>query len=66
MQTAHANQYRSWQVSKRSTPMLHARPFIGGVPLYRQVQSRIEDMIRANPRARAIPCPTRSSPSASG
>ena len=35
--------------------MLHARPFIGGVPLYRQVQSGIEDMIRANPRARAIP-----------
>ena len=24
--------------------MLHARPFVGGVPLYRQVQSGIEDM----------------------
>ena len=35
--------------------MLHARPFVGGVPLYRQVQSGIEDMIRANPRAKAIP-----------
>src|SRR5262249_21280231 len=35
--------------------MLHARPFIGGVPLYRQVQSGIEDMIRDNPRAKAIP-----------
>jgi GntR family transcriptional regulator len=35
--------------------MLHARPFVGGVPLYRQVQSGIEDMIRDNPRAKAIP-----------
>ena len=35
--------------------MLHARPFVGGVPLYRRVQSGIEDLIRANPRAKAIP-----------
>jgi GntR family transcriptional regulator len=35
--------------------MLHARPFVGGVPLYRQVQSGIEDMIRDNPRAKAMP-----------
>src|SRR5499425_2404233 len=35
--------------------MLHARPFVGGVPLYRQVQSGIEEMIRAKPRAKAMP-----------
>jgi hypothetical protein len=34
---------------------VHARPFIGGVPLYRQVQSGIEDMIRDNPRAKEMP-----------
>src|SRR5262249_9182954 len=35
--------------------MLHARPFIGGVPLYRQVQSGIVGLSRGTPRAKEIP-----------
>jgi GntR family transcriptional regulator, N-acetylglucosamine utilization regulator len=35
--------------------MLDAKPFVEGVPLYRQVQSGIEDMIRANRRAKQMP-----------
>jgi GntR family transcriptional regulator len=37
--------------------MRHLRPaaFIPGVPLYRQVQDRIEDLIRANGRSEKIP-----------
>src|SRR6266545_3291773 len=35
--------------------MLDVKPFLEGMPLYRQVQAGIEDMIRANPRAKEIP-----------
>jgi GntR family transcriptional regulator len=35
--------------------MLDVKSFVEGVPLYRQVQSGIEEMIRANPRAKEIP-----------
>jgi GntR family transcriptional regulator len=35
--------------------MLDVKPFVEGMPLYRQVQAGIEDMIRANPRAKEIP-----------
>jgi len=35
--------------------MLEVKPFVEGIPLYRQVQGGIEDMIRANPRAKEIP-----------
>jgi len=35
--------------------MLDVKPFVEGVPLYRQVQAGIEDMIRAHPDAKEMP-----------
>jgi GntR family transcriptional regulator len=34
--------------------MLDVKPFVEGLPLYRQVQAGIEDMIRAQPDAKAM------------
>src|ERR1700722_6313662 len=34
--------------------MLDVKPFVEGLPLYRQVQAGIEDMIRAQPEARTV------------
>src|SRR6266849_8787884 len=35
--------------------MLDVKPFVGGVPLYRQVQAGIEDMIRGDPGGKDVP-----------